>query len=329
MASIERIKGSDGSGNASVATVQSTRSGGASTIIVDTVLGINTVGFEASMGTPHTFTDPITSETITVISEATAVDFTGHVDGSNLEIDTIAPGYVDNGSAVGDIIIIRPTTQWSDNLAETLEVSHNDDGTLKDDAVTTDVIDDLAVTTAKIAVDAVTAPKIDWAATGAGGGIWWEEIGRTTLGVAGDTISVTPIAARKYLRILISIIPTGGNTTQQIRFNNDSSGNYAIRVSTDYAAATTATAQTSILPRGADTVPSFLVLDVINIETQEKEVIVTVNSQGTAGAGNLPSSTTAFAKWVNTGQQITRVDVVNGGTGDYAIGSEVIVLGHN
>lgn len=135
MASIELIKGSDGSANASMATVQSTRAPAATTIDVDTVAGINPAGFAGSMGTPHTFTDPVTSETITVISEATAVDFTGHVDGTNLEIDDIAPGYTDAGSAVGDIVIIRPTTQYSDNLAEVLETSLNDDGTLKDDIV--------------------------------------------------------------------------------------------------------------------------------------------------------------------------------------------------
>lgn len=128
MASIENIKGSDGSGNANVATVQTLRSSGASTIIVDTVLGYNAAGFEGTMGTPHTFTDPITSETITVISEATAVDFSGHIDGSNIEIDDIAPGYTDLGSAVGDIVIVRPTTQWSDNVAAVLEEQHNDDG---------------------------------------------------------------------------------------------------------------------------------------------------------------------------------------------------------
>lgn len=133
MASIDSIKASDGSGNASVATVQNARSGGATTLIVDTVQGINT-NFHASMGTPHTFTDPVTGETITIISEATAVDFKGHVDGSNLEIDTIAPGYTDNGSEVGDIIIIKPTTQEQDEVAEILEVAHDDDGKLKDDA---------------------------------------------------------------------------------------------------------------------------------------------------------------------------------------------------
>lgn len=129
MASIEQIKGSDGSGNANLATVQSTRAPLASTIIVDTVLGINPAGFAGTMGTPHTFTDPVTSETITVISEATAVDFTGHIDGVNLEIDAIAPGYTDGGSEVGDIIIIRPTTQYADNLATVLETTLNDDGT--------------------------------------------------------------------------------------------------------------------------------------------------------------------------------------------------------
>ena len=148
MASITSLKASDGTGNASVATVQSVRSSGATTLVVDTVQGINTK-FHATMGTPHTFVDPVTSETITVISEATAVDFKGHVDGGNLEIDTIAPGFTDAGSAVNDIVIIKPTTQWADNVASVLAVEHNDDGTLKNNAVVTANITDKAVTPAK------------------------------------------------------------------------------------------------------------------------------------------------------------------------------------
>lgn len=128
MASINLIKASDGTGNASTATVQTVRNSGVTTIIVDTVNNIPAT-FMGSMGTPHTFVDPVTSEEITVISEATAVDFTGHVSGANLEIDSIAPGYVDNGSAVGDIVIIRPTTQWADEVADVLGVEHNDNGT--------------------------------------------------------------------------------------------------------------------------------------------------------------------------------------------------------
>lgn len=130
MQSIAYLKASDGSGNASVATVQNVRSALATTIQVDTVQGIPTE-FYGTMGTPHTFVDPVTSEEITVISEATAVDFAGHVDGSDLEIDEIAPGYTDNGSAVGDIVIIRPITEYANNLHNILEEAHNDDGSLK------------------------------------------------------------------------------------------------------------------------------------------------------------------------------------------------------
>lgn len=134
MPSINLIKASDGTGNASTATVQTVRNSGVTTIIVDTVNNIPAT-FMGSMGTPHTFVDPVTSEEITVISEATAVDFTGHVSGANLEIDSIAPGYTDLGSAVGDIIVIRPTTDWGNNVAAVLEVAHENDGTLKAGAI--------------------------------------------------------------------------------------------------------------------------------------------------------------------------------------------------
>lgn len=140
MPSINLIKASDGTGTASTATVTAVRAPGASTILVDTVDNIPAY-FTGTMGTPHTFTDPQTSETITVISEATAVDFKGHISSTHLEIDAIAPGFTDtNGSAVGDVVIIKPTTQWADNVADVLAASHNDDGTIKNNAVSTPML---------------------------------------------------------------------------------------------------------------------------------------------------------------------------------------------
>lgn len=136
MKSIAYIPGSNGAGNASQMTVQNVRSPGASDILVNTVTGVSTK-FYGSMGAPHTFTDPVTSETITIISEATAVDFAGHVDTGKLVIDAIAPGYVDTrGSLVGDIVVIRPNTEWANNLFNVLGQSLNDDGTIKDTAIT-------------------------------------------------------------------------------------------------------------------------------------------------------------------------------------------------
>lgn len=111
------LKASNGAANASLMTVQNVRAPLATSIIVNTVAGAP-VYFMGSMGTPHTFTDPITGETITVISEATAVDFAGHIDSGHVEIDEIAPGYTDLGSAVGDIIMIRPITRWADIVSE-------------------------------------------------------------------------------------------------------------------------------------------------------------------------------------------------------------------
>lgn len=101
-------------------TVQSVRSPGATTINVNTVSGVPT-NFMATMGEPHTFVDPVTGEEITIISEETAVDFSGHIDAGQLEIDEIAAGYSDTrGSEVGDIVVIRPTTQWADLIAQFL-----------------------------------------------------------------------------------------------------------------------------------------------------------------------------------------------------------------
>lgn len=195
---------------------------------------------------------------------------------------------------------------------------------------TSKLADDAGITTAKIADDAVTAAKVDWASTGANGGIWWEELGRTTLSGAGDTISVTSIPARKYLMILISVLPTGGTIGANITFNNDTANNYALRVSNNGGADSTSTSRanwSSYISPAA--VPGYVVVEIVNISNQEKIGIYRSVEQNTAGAGTAPQRTERVGKWANTSAQITRVDVGNDGTGDFAIGSEVIVLGHN
>lgn len=135
MQSLAYIPGSNGAANPSLMTVQTVRAPGATTITTNTVAGAPTK-FYATMGAPHTFTDPVTGETITVISEATAVDFAGTINAGKVDIVAIAPGYADTrGSLVGDIIVIRPVTEWANNLFNVLGVSHNDDGTIKNDAI--------------------------------------------------------------------------------------------------------------------------------------------------------------------------------------------------
>lgn len=181
-----------------------------------------------------------------------------------------------------------------------------------------------------IAADVIDGSNINWGATGADAGIWWEELGRTILGSAGDTISVASFTARKYLKILIDTRATGGNMNCLMRFNNDSGGNYCRRNSDNGGADATATGQASIgLTDAVAATPFHAVCEVENVATLEKLVIHRLIRTGTAGTGAAPARREGVAKWVNTSDQITRVDIINDSTGDFAIGSEVVVLGHD
>ena len=180
-----------------------------------------------------------------------------------------------------------------------------------------------------IANDAILARHINWAGTGADGGIWWEELGRTTLGVAGDTISVTPIGARKYLRVLLFVGATAGTIHVGLRVNNDSAANYALRYSNNGAADTIATANTYLTDSGTIQNDLILTADIINILAEEKLCQYVVSNASTAGAANAPNRQEGVGKWANTAAQITRIDALNTGTGNFAIGSELIVLGHD
>lgn len=195
MNSIAYIPASNESGNASLMTIQSVRAPLATTIQVNTVTGVPDKFF-GTMGTPHTFTDPVTGETITVISEATAVDFAGHVDSGDIEIDEIAAGFTDNGSQVGDVVILRPTTQWADNLFNTLSTAHNDDGSLKSDSVATSTVQD----------DAITPDKRS-------GGFKIGTIAGSTFGTTGNK-AITGVGFKPKL-VRFTIAPTASNAAAQ------------------------------------------------------------------------------------------------------------------
>lgn len=178
-----------------------------------------------------------------------------------------------------------------------------------------------AIPTAAIANGAITAAKTT--------GIWWEEIGRTTLSVAGDLLSVSSLPSRKYLKIFVAVNATGGTVTARMRFNNDSGSNYAYRE--NFNGAESAASSTSFIDIGAGvvTAPTFIELSVLNISTIEKSVITAGMSPGATGAANAPSKSDNRGKWANTSVVINRIDIVNQGSGDFAIGSEIVVLGHN
>lgn len=136
---LDLLAASDGNGEAVRATVTGIRSAGATVINVDALTNwpanfIATSGTLLADGT---------------LDPATALVFEGHISGSTIVIDSIAPGYTDNGNTVSQVVIVKPATHWADTLKDDLSVSLENDGTLSAGTVgTTQLVDD-AVTPAK------------------------------------------------------------------------------------------------------------------------------------------------------------------------------------
>lgn len=147
MADTRLIRASDGNGEAVRATVTSARTIGSTTLEVDAVTNFNSY-FIATAGTIGA-DDFLTPSTVQV--------FNGHLSGSDIIIDSFAAGYSDLGNEVGDVVLIKPTTEWANEVADVIEVTHNEDGTLKDSIVTTAKLADAAVTAAKVSVATYTA----------------------------------------------------------------------------------------------------------------------------------------------------------------------------
>ena len=157
----------------------------------------------------------------------------------------------------------------------------------------------------------------------------WKEVGRTTLGSAGDTISVTSIPDKMYYMMLGNYLPSG-NFRTTYRINNDSAGNYALRKSEDGGAENVTTSITDMTVGNEDTNTAYFDVSYLqNISAQEKLMINHNMRTGGGGAGSAPKRVEAVAKWANTSSVINRIDAVNDQGGDFATGSECVVLGYD
>ena len=162
-------------------------------------------------------------------------------------------------------------------------------------------------------------------AAGVGG---WVELGRTTLGSPGDSIALTSIPDKRYYMVLTSI-DTSGNAGEEFRFNSDSGSNYSERTSNGGGADGTEVSQ-SQAPFGVAsfiTLPRIGVSYISNFATKEKLLMSNAMQSGTAGASNAPNRKEFAGKWVNTSDPIDKIDVINRQAGDFATGSELVVLG--
>ena len=159
----------------------------------------------------------------------------------------------------------------------------------------------------------------------------WVEIGRTTLGVAGDIIDVLNFSDKRYYMILSDLGRSGliGLRNRVGTTTIDVGSNYAKRVSEDGGADVTGTNLTFADITLFDNTTSniFQVAYTANLSANEK--LIQADSVGglVVGAGTAPNRAEGFFKWVNTAAPMQSWRDYHASTGDYTSGSEVVVLG--
>jgi len=156
----------------------------------------------------------------------------------------------------------------------------------------------------------------------------WVEVGRTTLGSAGNTIDVTSLADKRYYMVLTNILQNG-DYNLRTRMNGDSGSNYSYRESANGASDTTSTSTDLINFTGAsNTTDCFNVGYAANLSSKEKLWQSWLANVRTAGAGTAPYRGETVGKHAQTSNPISQFNIFNNyGSNKFASGSEVVVLG--
>jgi len=148
---LDLINASAGTGEAVRPNITIARSAGATIITVDSVANW-----------PAKFV--ATAGKIVGTALTTPLVFAGHISGTTIIIDTIAPGYADTlGNAVGDVLVLKPSTLWADNIAGVLAVAHNNDGTIINQTITAVKIAANTITAAQITNNTITGTQMNLA----------------------------------------------------------------------------------------------------------------------------------------------------------------------
>lgn len=159
----------------------------------------------------------------------------------------------------------------------------------------------------------------------------WIELGRTTLGSPGDTITVSGLADKRYYMVLWSGLPSGILDDINLTLGNstiDTASNYAARLNNSGGTDETFANQTSILiDKNSGPFDRFGHFYISNLSGKEKLVQGGRIHLNNFGAGNAPLRIESVGKWTNTSNPLDILRLTNIGSGDFATGSEVVVLG--
>ena len=160
----------------------------------------------------------------------------------------------------------------------------------------------------------------------------WKELDRTILTSAGRPITVSGLENKRYYMVLTNKIGDDSvNSGCWAQFNTDSGSNYAYRNSSNGGADTTGVSQANGgAAISATPTTAFGVRYVSNLSSNEKLVLSSFVAQSTAGSATAPLRRENVFKWANSADSVSSVTELSHpsvGEGEYAAGSEVVVLG--
>lgn len=186
-----------------------------------------------------------------------------------------------------------------------------------------------AIDGAKLADDSVTANKLDLA-TLYSAGVWWEELGRTTLGSSSTSITVSSLPNRRYLKVVMGLYGKSGTFQVGIRFNGDTGNNYAWRRNRNDDAAETDNSVSfiAISPTNYQENKGLAIMYIENMTGRSKVMscdLVSTNANPT----NVPYKDISLGQWSDN-SAISSITIFNANNSNtFNSNTEVVVLGHN
>lgn len=149
-----------------------------------------------------------------------------------------------------------------------------------------------------------------------------------TLGSTGDDIDITDLEAKKFNQFMLHTLQDSANITQKVNFNNNTNSVYARRYSGNGASDSTSVSESNI---GIQTVgfgEAFTMMEVSSISGEDKLLLAHLCIRTSTGAATAPQRNSSVGKFVpSPDADITRIDINNNQTGDYAVDSNLSAIG--
>jgi hypothetical protein len=159
----------------------------------------------------------------------------------------------------------------------------------------------------------------------------WKELGRTTLGSSGDTVTVSSLDDKRYYMVLGDISATGGDTVSHVRANSDSGANYVVRTNINKGSDSQSTGTNRLFTthdsKSSDS--RFILGYIANKSDKEKMGLYQVNENPSTGAGTAPTRIDGIGKHVQTSCALNELQLFNDEAGSFDTNGELVVLGWN